>query len=122
MLAADAGFRGGSQPPTLASVAGVALDGTSLFYALVPGFGGGSAAVAARLDGGGPDVGRVVHVGRLGARGRRARDGGGVRPFVAVGDPAAPLYVGSDGGASAGPDAGGALNGHAAHFLAFPTR
>lgn len=114
-IAGDAGF-GTLQPSTLALVPGVAYGGSAAFFAQITAAGGPVAPTplgwplpavqALSWPGTVPDAGVL-------------RDGAGF-VFVLVGNPAVALYVNPDDGGPEAVDAGGVLNGHAAHVLAFP--
>ena len=115
-VAPDAGF-GSLEPSTLLLVTGLAFDGTTAFGAEVVGssgivpptpFGWPLPAVQGLTwPGGAPDAGVL-------------RDGAGF-VFVLVGNPAsAAMYVNPADGGPWAADAGGVLNGHYPHFLAFP--
>jgi hypothetical protein len=116
VVASDVAF-GQLAPTKLALVSGVTFDGTTSLLAQVANSADSAVTFTAAwplpiiptLDWPAtpPDAGAL-------------RDGAGF-VFVLLGDPNAPPYVGPDGGASQGPDAGGAPNARAPRVLALRT-
>jgi hypothetical protein len=102
-VAVDAGF-GSLSPPTLVSIAGLALDGSTAFGAEVTG-----------------TTGTPVPPTPFGSALPGALGTGAGFAFVLVGNPAeSVVYISPIDGGPTSSDAGGVLNGHYPHFLAFP--
>jgi hypothetical protein len=115
-IASDAGF-GALQPAALALVPGLALDGSTAFFAQITAAGGPIAPTP--LGWPLPAVQALSWPAAVPEAGV-LRDGAGF-VFVLVGNPAVTaVYVNPIDGGPAGVDAGGVFNGHAPHVLAFP--
>ena len=118
-VARDAGF-GSLEPSTLLSVAGLALDAATAFGAEVVGGSSGTALPPTPFAWSLPAVQGLTWPG--GAPDAGVLRGGAGFVFVLVGNPtAAVMYVNPDDGGPGSAEAGGVVNGHYPHFLAFPT-